>query len=67
MENDRAFQIIFLFSKKINLSVSRNSVIVGRHFQLFMLSLNIIGHFYNSVLSSLNKNVDTKSSRGEVY
>lgn len=67
MEKDRSFQIIFSYFKNQPFCLKKQDGCQADTFNLFVLSLNLIGNSYSSVLSFLNRKVDTKSSRGEVY
>lgn len=67
MEKNRSFQSIFSFSKNQPFCLKKQDDCQADSFNLFMFFLNIIGNSYISVLNFLNRKVDTKSSRGDVY
>jgi len=55
----------FLFQKSTLLS--QETGWLSDTYNFFVFSLNLIENSYSSVVSFLNRKVDTKSSRGEVY
>lgn len=57
----------FIFQKNQPLCLKKQDGCQADTFNLFVFSLNLIGNSYSSVLSFLNRKVETKSSRGEVY